>query len=79
MVADFVLCWIVEKGCKFLFANLEPAEIVTRGRDRREKARALEEKSGLTNGHTEGLNEKANGFANGSGMPALADVVKKTQ
>jgi cation-transporting ATPase 13A1 len=44
MILDFGLCFIVEKGCKFLFADLEPAEMVTRGRERREKRRALEEK-----------------------------------
>lgn len=43
MIADFGLCFIMEKGCKFLFADLEPAELVTRGRERREKRRALEE------------------------------------
>ena len=44
MILDFGLCFVVEKGCKFLFADLEPAELVTRGRERREKRRALEEK-----------------------------------
>jgi cation-transporting ATPase 13A1 len=44
MILDFGLCFAVEKGCKFLFADLEPAELVTRGRERREKRRALEEK-----------------------------------
>ncbi|KAF9233403.1 hypothetical protein BU15DRAFT_90366 [Melanogaster broomeanus] len=42
MVADFVGCWVVEKLCKHLFADLEPKPMVTRGRERRE-ARRLEE------------------------------------
>ncbi|EJT45920.1 hypothetical protein A1Q1_05645 [Trichosporon asahii var. asahii CBS 2479] len=44
MVADFALCFLVERACKALFANLEPAELVTRGRERREARRAIEEK-----------------------------------
>lgn len=44
MLADFGLCFIMERGCKFLFADLEPAELVTRGRERREKRRMLEER-----------------------------------
>ena len=43
MILDFAVCFVVEKGCKYLFASLEPAELVTRGRERREKRRALEE------------------------------------
>lgn len=53
MIADFALCFIMEKGCKFLFADLEPTELVTRGRERREQRRLLEEQEkakGLTNG-----------------------------
>jgi cation-transporting ATPase 13A1 len=45
MILDFGLCFIVEKGCKFLFA-----ELVTRGRERREKRRALEEKEKMLAG-----------------------------
>jgi cation-transporting ATPase 13A1 len=45
MVVDFAGCYIVEKGCKYFFSDLEPTEFVTRGRDRREKRRALEEKT----------------------------------
>ena len=42
MVVDFIGCWILEKGCKFLFADLEPKDMVTRGRERREERRRLE-------------------------------------
>jgi cation-transporting ATPase 13A1 len=42
MILDFGLCWAMEKGCKALFADLAPAEIVTRGEDRRIKRRAEE-------------------------------------
>ncbi|KAI0319700.1 endoplasmic reticulum Ca-transporting P-type ATPase [Amylostereum chailletii] len=45
MVIDFVGCFVVEKVCKHLFAELEPKEIITRGRERREKRRALEEEA----------------------------------
>ncbi|EIW70519.1 hypothetical protein TREMEDRAFT_43233 [Tremella mesenterica DSM 1558] len=44
MIIDFAGCFVVEKVCKALFADLEPAEIVTRGRERRESRRLLEEK-----------------------------------
>ena len=42
MVVDFVGCYIIEKVCKALFANLEPKPMITRGRERREKRRAEE-------------------------------------
>ncbi|KAL7421973.1 putative cation-transporting ATPase 1 [Cryptotrichosporon argae] len=42
MILDFAGCWAIETGCKALFADLEPAEMVTRGRERREQRR-LEE------------------------------------
>lgn len=42
MIIDFGGCYIIEKGCKYLFADLEPREMVTRGRERREKRRAEE-------------------------------------
>jgi membrane protein implicated in regulation of membrane protease activity len=45
MVIDFVLCWVMEKGCKALFADLEPAELVTRGQARRIKRRAEQERA----------------------------------
>ena len=43
MVIDFIGCWVIESVCKYLFADLEPKSIVTRGRERREKRRASEE------------------------------------
>lgn len=42
MIGDFVGCWLVEVACKWLFADLAPKAIVTRGRERRE-ARRFEE------------------------------------
>ena len=43
MVIDFAGCWIVEQVCKYLFADLEPKEMITRGRGRREHRRQVEE------------------------------------
>ncbi|KAG5645949.1 hypothetical protein DXG03_004741 [Asterophora parasitica] len=43
MIIDFVGCWVIEKTCKFLFADLEPKPMVTRGRERREARRRIEE------------------------------------
>jgi manganese-transporting P-type ATPase len=43
MIIDFAGCYIIEQVCKALFADLEPKELVTRGKERREKRRALEE------------------------------------
>jgi len=43
MVVDFLGCWIIEVLCKLLFADLEPKAMVTKGRERREKRRLLEE------------------------------------
>jgi manganese-transporting P-type ATPase len=43
MVIDFAGCWVIEKTCKYLFAELEPKEIITRGRERREKRRQAQE------------------------------------
>ncbi|PPQ99954.1 hypothetical protein CVT24_009533 [Panaeolus cyanescens] len=43
MVIDFVGCWLIEVACKYLFADLEPKKMVTRGRERREARRMLEE------------------------------------
>jgi manganese-transporting P-type ATPase len=42
MIIDFIGCWAIEKVCKYLFADLEPKPIVTRGRERRERRRAEE-------------------------------------
>jgi cation-transporting ATPase 13A1 len=43
MIIDFIGCWAIENVCKYLFADLEPKSIVTRGRERRERRRAREE------------------------------------
>jgi len=43
MIIDFIGCWAIENVCKYLFADLEPKPIVTRGRERRERRRATEE------------------------------------
>ncbi|KAJ3512145.1 hypothetical protein NMY22_g15418 [Coprinellus aureogranulatus] len=43
MAIDFVGCWAVEKACKALFADLQPKPMITRGRERREARRRLEE------------------------------------
>lgn len=43
MLIDFVGCYIIEIICKYLFADLEPKPMITRGRERREQRRLLEE------------------------------------
>jgi cation-transporting ATPase 13A1 len=43
MIIDFIGCWVIETVCKYLFADLEPKSLVTRGRERRERRRAREE------------------------------------
>ncbi|KAH9173807.1 endoplasmic reticulum Ca-transporting P-type ATPase [Lactarius sanguifluus] len=43
MIIDFIGCWVIEQVCKYLFADLEPKPLVTRGRERRERRRAAEE------------------------------------
>ena len=45
----FTGCWVIEKACKYVFAELEPKPLITRGRERREarrreQARVAEEK-----------------------------------
>ncbi|ODO09383.1 hypothetical protein I350_02983 [Cryptococcus amylolentus CBS 6273] len=42
MALDFLLCYVVETGCKALFADIEPVAFVTKGRERREKRRREE-------------------------------------
>ncbi len=42
MAIDFVGCYVVEKVCKRVFADLEPKPLITRGRERREARRAAE-------------------------------------
>jgi cation-transporting ATPase 13A1 len=44
MIIDFAGCWVIEVVCKHLFADLEPKTMVTRGRERREKRRAEQER-----------------------------------
>ncbi|GJJ12990.1 hypothetical protein Clacol_007239 [Clathrus columnatus] len=44
MAFDFIGCYLVEVTCKSWFADLEPKPLVTRGRERREKRRAEEER-----------------------------------
>lgn len=39
MLIDFAGCWVIEVVCKQMFANLEPKDIVTVGKERREKRR----------------------------------------
>ncbi len=43
MIIDFTGCWLIEVVCKYLFADLEPKAMITRGHERREKRRRLEE------------------------------------
>jgi manganese-transporting P-type ATPase len=54
MIIDFIGCWVIENVCKYLFADLEPKSIVTRGRERRERRRAAE----LLTQDRQGDNEK---------------------
>ena len=70
MMVDFAGCYVIEKVCKRLFANLEPTELVTRGRERREKRRAQED-------HLKAMDAAMNGGS--VGMPELKDVLKKNQ
>jgi cation-transporting ATPase 13A1 len=60
MIIDFAGCWVLEKTCKYFFADLEPKEMVTRGRERREERRRLEElaKAAATSAEEAILGEK---------------------
>ncbi|KAL0958887.1 hypothetical protein HGRIS_014206 [Hohenbuehelia grisea] len=58
MVIDLVGCWLIEVLCKLAFAELEPKPMITRGRERREKRRALEEKHALENGAASATEKK---------------------
>lgn len=42
MIVDFAGCWVIELVCKWLFAELEPKAMITRGRERREARRREE-------------------------------------
>jgi cation-transporting ATPase 13A1 len=44
MIIDFGGCFVVEKACKHFFADLDPKEIITRGRERRDVRRAEQER-----------------------------------
>lgn len=44
MAIDFAGCWVIEVLCKYCFADLEPKAMITRGRERREKRRQVEER-----------------------------------
>jgi cation-transporting ATPase 13A1 len=44
MAIDFVGCWVVEVICKYLFADLAPKPLVTRGAERRVKRREQQER-----------------------------------
>ena len=44
MVLDYVGCWFIENICKYLFANLEPRALITKGRERRDQRRLEEAK-----------------------------------
>jgi len=43
MIIDFCGCWVIETMCKYLFANIEPKVMITKGRERREARRKLQE------------------------------------
>jgi cation-transporting ATPase 13A1 len=47
MIVDFVGCYVIHATTKYLFASLEPAEIITRGRERREARRIEQAKAEL--------------------------------
>ncbi|KAG6878464.1 hypothetical protein C0993_006304 [Termitomyces sp. T159_Od127] len=49
MIIDFAGCWAIEKVCKRLFADLEPKPMITRGRERREARRNIEEAGQFAN------------------------------
>lgn len=43
MIIDFCGCWVIETMCKYLFANIEAKGMITKGRERREARRKLQE------------------------------------
>ena len=49
MIVDFMGCWVIEVICKYLFADLEPKPMVTKGRGRREQRRIIEEREKAQN------------------------------
>ncbi|KIY47748.1 hypothetical protein FISHEDRAFT_65997 [Fistulina hepatica ATCC 64428] len=58
MIIDFGGCWVIEKVCKRLFADLEPKPMVTRGRERREKRRLVQAAENLQRALAEAAPEK---------------------
>jgi len=55
MIVDFMGCWVIEVICKYLFADLEPKSMVSKGRERREQRRLIEEQEKAEKGqHEEG-------------------------
>jgi cation-transporting ATPase 13A1 len=42
MIGDFIGCWLIEQSCKYLFADLDPKQMILRGRERRELRRIEE-------------------------------------
>ncbi|PFH48590.1 hypothetical protein AMATHDRAFT_76662 [Amanita thiersii Skay4041] len=47
MLLDLAGCWVVEIICKYFFADLEPKPMITKGRERREARRKLQEQAKL--------------------------------
>ncbi|KAF7368991.1 Cation-transporting ATPase [Mycena venus] len=58
MIIDFAGCWVIEKVCKHLFADLEPKPMVTRGRERREMRRAEQERLRIAKEAEQGSEKK---------------------
>lgn len=50
MLIDFIGCWVIEVTCKYLFAELEPKPMVTKGRERRDLRRIEQAKLAAVNG-----------------------------
>lgn len=50
MIIDFAGCWVIEIVCKWLFADLEPKAMITRGRERRDARRQEEAGAAPMNG-----------------------------
>lgn len=50
MIIDFAGCWVIEIACKWLFADLEPKAMITRGRERRDARRQEEAGAAPMNG-----------------------------
>ncbi|KZT06595.1 endoplasmic reticulum Ca-transporting P-type ATPase [Laetiporus sulphureus 93-53] len=44
MIIDFAGCWLIEAVCKYLFADIQPKAMITRGRERRDARRKKEER-----------------------------------